>query len=89
MVPTLEGEDVPLRVPAGTQTGSTFRIKGRGVSKRGGSSRGDLYVTVDVAVPAKLSKEQKDLIAKLAATMEDDNRPTEKRLLDRMKEIFS
>jgi molecular chaperone DnaJ len=89
MVPTLEGEDVPLRVPAGTQTGSTFRIKGRGVSKRGGSSRGDLYVTVDVAVPAKLSKEQKELIAKLAATMEDDNRPTEKRLLDRMKEIFS
>ena len=89
MVPTLEGEDVSLKVPAGTQTGSTFRIKGRGVSKRGGSSRGDLYVTVDVAVPAKLSREQKELIAKLAATLEDDNRPTEKRLLDRMKEIFS
>jgi molecular chaperone DnaJ len=89
LVPTLEGEDVPLKVPAGTQTGSTFRIKGRGVSKRGGSSRGDLYVTVDVAVPAKLSKEQKELIAKLASTLEDDNRPTEKRLLDRMKEIFS
>jgi molecular chaperone DnaJ len=89
MVPTLEGEDVALKVPAGTQTGSTFRIKGRGVSKRGGSSRGDLYVTVDVAIPAKLSKEQKELIAKLAATLEDDNRPTEKRLLDRMKEIFS
>jgi DnaJ-class molecular chaperone len=46
-------------------------------------------VTVNVAVPAKLSKEQKELIAKLAATMEDDNRPTEKKLLDRMKEIFS
>jgi molecular chaperone DnaJ len=89
MVPTLEGEDVPLKVPAGTQTGSTFRIKGRGVSKRGGNSRGDLYVTVDVSVPAKLSKEQKELISKLAATLEDDNRPTEKRLLDRMKEIFS
>jgi len=46
-------------------------------------------VTVNVAVPAKLSKEQKDLVARLAATMEDDNRPTEKKLLDRMKEIFS
>jgi len=89
MVPTLEGEDVTLKVPAGTQTGSTFRIKGRGVSKRGGSSRGDLYVTVDVAVPAKLSREQKELITKLAATLEDDHRPTKKRLLDRMKEIFS
>jgi len=88
-VPTLEGEDVTLKVPAGTQTGSTFKIKARGVSKRGSSSRGDLYVTVDVTVPAKLSKEQKELIAKLATTLDDDNRPTEKKLLDRMKEIFS
>ena len=89
MVPTLEGDEVSVKVPPGTQTGSTFRIKGRGVNKRNGSSRGDLYVTVNLTVPEKLSKEQKDLIHKLAATMEDDNRPTEKRLLDRMKEIFS
>jgi molecular chaperone DnaJ len=89
MVPTLEGEEVALKVPAGTQTGSLFRIKNRGVSKRGGSTRGDLYVTVDVAVPSKLNKEQKDIIGRLADTLEDDNRPTEKRLLDRMKEIFS
>lgn len=88
MVPTLEGEDVPLKIPAGTQTGSIFRIKGRGISKRG-SSRGDLHVAVDVTVPAKLSKEQKDIIGKLAETLDEDNRPTEKRLLDRMKEIFS
>jgi len=88
-VPTLEGEEVSVKVPAGTQTGSLFRIKNRGVSKRGGSTRGDLYVTVDVAVPAKLNKEQKDIIGRLADTLEDDNRPTEKRLLDRMKEIFS
>lgn len=88
-VPTLEGEEVNLKVPAGTQTGSTFRIKNRGVSKRGGSSRGDLYVTVDVAIPSKLNKEQKELIARLAETLDGDNRPTEKRLLDRMKEIFS
>ena len=48
-VPTLEGEEEKLAIPAGTQTGSTFRIKGRGISKRGGSARGDLYVTVDVS----------------------------------------
>jgi molecular chaperone DnaJ len=89
MVPTLDGDEVSVKVPSGTQSGSTFRIKGRGVNKRGGSSRGDLYVTVNLTVPEKLSKEQKDLIHKLAATMEDDNRPVEKRLLDRMKEIFS
>src|SRR5215472_614112 len=51
VVPTLEREDEKLSIPAGTQTGSTFRIKGRGISKRGGSARGDLYVMVNVVVP--------------------------------------
>ena len=88
-IPTLEGEEEKLTIPPGTQTGSTFRIKGRGVSKRGGSARGELYVTVDVAVPKKLSREQKDLLAKLAATIETENKPIQKKLLDRMKEIFS
>jgi molecular chaperone DnaJ len=68
-IPTIDREDEKLTIPAGTQTGSKFRIKGRGISKRGGSARGDLYVTVDVAVPTKLSREQKDLLAKLAATI--------------------
>jgi molecular chaperone DnaJ len=88
-VPTLEGEETRLSVPGGTQTGTTFRIKGRGVSKRGGSARGDLYVTVDVVVPAKLNKEQKELLNRFAATIEDDNRPIQKKILERMREIFS
>jgi molecular chaperone DnaJ len=88
-VPTLEGEEESLNLPAGTQTGSTFRIKGRGVSKRGGSARGDLYVTVDVVVPAKITREQKDLLTKLAATIETENRPIQKKLLEKVKEIFS
>jgi molecular chaperone DnaJ len=88
-VPTLEREDEHLTIPAGTQTGATFRIKGRGVSKRGGSARGDLYVTVDVAVPTKLTREQKDLLTKLAATIETENKPIQKKILERVKEIFS
>jgi molecular chaperone DnaJ len=88
-VPTLEGDEEKLTVPGGTQTGSTFRIKGRGISKRGGSARGDLYVTVDVVVPAKLSREQKDLLSKLAATIEIENKPIQKKILERVKEIFS
>ena len=88
-VPTLEGEEEKLSVPAGTQTGSTFRIKGRGISKRGGSARGDLYVTVTVSVPTKLNKEQKELIARLSGTFEDDNKPLQKKILERVKEIFS
>lgn len=88
-VPTLEREEEKLTVPAGTQTGSTFRIKGRGISKRGGSARGDLYVTVDVTVPTRLSREQKDLLAKLGATIDIENKPIQKKILERVKEIFS
>jgi molecular chaperone DnaJ len=88
-VPTLEGEEEMLAIPAGTQTGATFRIKGRGISKRGGAARGDLYVTVGVSVPTKLSREQKELLGKLAATIEAENKPIQKKILERVKEIFS
>jgi molecular chaperone DnaJ len=88
MVPTLDGQDERLRIPAGTQTGMVFRIRGRGVAKRGGTARGELYVTTDVAIPSKLTKEQKELIGKLNETFQQDNKPIEKRLLDRVKEIF-
>jgi molecular chaperone DnaJ len=87
-VPTLEREEEKLTIPGGTQTGSTFRIKGRGVSKRGGSARGDLYVTVNVIVPAKLSREQKELMTKFASTIETENKPIQKKILERVKEIF-
>jgi molecular chaperone DnaJ len=87
-IPTLEGEEERLRIPSGTQSGMVFRVRGRGVTKRGGSARGDLYVTADVVIPAKLTKEQKELISKLDETFQHDNKPIEKRLLDRVKEIF-
>jgi molecular chaperone DnaJ len=89
VVPTLEREEETLVIPPGTQTGSTFRIKGRGVSKRGGSARGDLYVTVNVVVPSKLTKEQKELLTKLAETIETENKPIQRKILERVKEIFS
>jgi molecular chaperone DnaJ len=68
-VPTL-GDPVTLKVPAGTPSGRTFRVKGRGVpgDKKHGS--GDLLVTVEVAVPAKLSKEQRAAIERLTEVLE-------------------
>ena len=87
-VVTLEGEQERLRIPPGTQSGTVFRVKGRGVARRGGSARGDLYVTADILIPAKLTREQKELISKLNETFQHDNKPIEKRLLDRVKEIF-
>lgn len=64
-VPTLD-EPVTLRVAAGTPSGQTFRVKGRGVPSAGRKAGGDLLVTVDVTVPKKLNDEQKAAVEELA-----------------------
>jgi molecular chaperone DnaJ len=64
-VPTIDGTPVRLRVPAGTRSGRTFRVKGRGVPKS--KRTGDLLVTVEVAVPAKLSPAERKAVEALAA----------------------
>jgi molecular chaperone DnaJ len=63
-VPTLDGETVTVRMPAGTPTGKTFRVKGRGIGTRKGN--GNLLVTVEIAVPARVSKEERKAIETLA-----------------------
>ena len=60
-VPTLDGK-VKLTIPEGTQTGSTFRLRGKGIPYLNGSSRGDQYVTVSIETPKNLTKEQKELL---------------------------
>ena len=72
-VPTLE-DPVTLRVPAGTPSGRTFRVKGRGVSGGKKSSTGDLLVTVEVAVPAELSEEQRAVVEELASVIDPPSR---------------
>ncbi len=64
-VPTIDGGTVKLRLPAGTRSGRTFRVKGRGVPARKGP--GDLLVTVEVAVPSKLSAAERKAVEALAA----------------------
>jgi molecular chaperone DnaJ len=65
VVPTLDGPPVTLRLPPGTRSGRTFRVKGRGVPKAKGP--GDLLVSVEVAVPASLSDAERQAIEALAA----------------------
>jgi molecular chaperone DnaJ len=72
-VPTVDGA-VTLKIPAGTASGRTFRVRGRGVPKKSGSA-GDLMVTVEVAVPKNLPAEARETLEKYAAAQPDDPRP--------------
>ncbi|MCU1669851.1 MAG: Chaperone protein DnaJ [Blastococcus sp.] len=71
-VPTLDGT-VSLKVPAGTASGRTLRVRGRGVKGKG--RHGDLLVTLDVAIPVRLTPAQRKVIENLAEEMDEDPRP--------------
>jgi molecular chaperone DnaJ len=71
-VPTLDGPPVTIKVPPGTRSGRTFRVKGRGVPRPKGA--GDLLVTVEVAVPAKLTSDERKAIEALAAATSESPR---------------
>ena len=70
-VPTLEG-DVQYKIPAGTQTGTVFRLKDKGIKYLRQDRKGDLFVTVNVTVPRKLTDRQKELIAELEGMEKTD-----------------
>lgn len=71
-VPGIDGNET-LRVPEGTQTGATFRLKGKGMPDVGGRGRGDLLVTVQAVTPKKLTREQRKLLEQLAETLPAQN----------------
>jgi len=86
-VPTLDGDE-KLRIPAGTQPGKVFHLKGKGVPhlRRGG--RGDQLVLVNVEIPARLTKEQRELFEKLAQSLGTTVTPKEKGFLDWLNEAL-
>ncbi len=86
-VPTLEGEHA-LKIPDGTQPGTTFRIRNKGVPVLNGHGKGDLYVEVRVQIPTKLSKRQKELLQELETTAKVDNQPMMRSLLGKVKDMF-
>ncbi|MED3036263.1 molecular chaperone DnaJ [Bacillus thuringiensis] len=71
-VPTVHGK-VKLKIPAGTQTGTEFRLKGKGAPNVRGYGQGDQYVVVRVVVPTKLTSHQKDLLREFAGQEEQDD----------------
>jgi molecular chaperone DnaJ len=93
-VPTLDGSE-SVKVPEGTQTGTTLRLRGKGMPDVNGRGRGDLFATVQVRTPRRLSKEQRRLLDDLAKVLpaekfeprqrEDED---ERNLFDRVKDMF-
>lgn len=86
-VPTLDGAE-KLKIPAGTQPGKVFHMKGRGVPYLRRNGRGDQLVIINVAVPTKLTKEQRELFQKLAESLGTTVKPQEKGFLDWLNEAL-
>ena len=87
IIPTLDGEH-RLKVPEGTQSGATFRVRGKGVPALQSSGKGDLFVRIRVQTPSRLNKRQKELLEELGAISAPDNKPEPRSLFDKVKEIF-
>ena len=88
LVPTLDGE-YSLKVPDGTQSGTTFRIRGKGVPVLNGRGKGDLFVEVRVQTPGKLSRRQRELLLELEGIARVENVPQRRTLLGKMKDMFN
>ncbi|MES1255669.1 MAG: molecular chaperone DnaJ [Acidobacteriota bacterium] len=95
-VPTLDGAE-NVRVPEGSQTGTTLRLRGKGMPEIGGRAKGDLFATVQVRTPKKLTREQRHAIEALAKTLppeqfeprpREDDTQDERNLFDRVKDMF-
>jgi len=88
-VPGLNGEE-KLKIPEGTQSGAVFRIKGRGLADPRGGGKGDLYYHVRVMTPTKLTRDQRNLVEQLGATLKVENKPADRNssIFDKVKDIF-
>jgi len=86
-VPTLEGS-VKLRVPEGTQTGRTFRLRGKGIQDVRGYGRGDQLVTLRVVTPTKLTARQKELLREFAKASGEEVQTGNKGFFERMKDAL-
>ncbi len=87
VIPTLDGKG-KLRVPAGTQPGTTLRVKGKGMPKRTGVGRGDQRVEVSIEVPTSLTDRQRELLELLAQELGDEVQPQRKGFMDKLRELF-
>ena len=86
-VPTLNGK-LKMKIPAGTQSGKVFRMRGQGLPEVNGSWKGDLFVKIIVITPTKLSIKEKDLLRQLGVFDESKNLKPGKTFFDKLKSMF-
>lgn len=86
-VPTLQGK-ANIKIPAGTQSGTTFRLRGRGIKSIKGHGVGDLLIRVSVEVPTRLNQKQKEKLQDFAELCGEDVNPIAKNFFDRAKDFF-
>lgn len=83
-VPTLDGK-VSFTIPEGTQNGTVFRLRGKGITRLRGSGRGDQYVKVEIEVPKNLDRKQKEILRQFGETLDIKNFQKKKSFFERMK----
>jgi molecular chaperone DnaJ len=86
-VPTLDGQS-SIKIPAGTQGGTVFRIRDKGMPSLSGGHRGDLHVSVQVEVPTKLNSEQQEKLREFAASIGDHNSPMQESFFQKARRFF-
>jgi len=86
-VPTIDGA-VELEIPAGTQPNETLSVRGQGMPALRGRHRGDLRVVVNVVIPKRLDREQRDLLRRLSESLNEDNLRTEEGVFGKLKRAF-
>jgi molecular chaperone DnaJ len=87
-VPTLEGEQT-LKIPEGTQSGTTLKLRGKGVPVLNGHGKGDLFIEVRVETPTRLTKRQRELLEELQGSAPIENRPQRRSILGKVKDMFN
>ncbi|MCK4326516.1 molecular chaperone DnaJ [bacterium] len=86
-VPTLDGK-VKMKIPAGTQTGKIFRLRGKGITRLHGYGKGDQYVRAIVETPTRLNERQRELLREFAKSGGEDNQPLTKSFMEKLKKAL-
>ena len=87
-VPTIDGK-IEYNIPEGTQTGTVFRMRGKGIQNVNGRGRGDQYVRVNIEVPKNLTHKQKELLREFENSTTDENQVQRKGFWDKVKQAFN